>query len=63
MERFIAQENIRRFKAQLGGCQDGRQRETLQQLISAEERKLMSLQDDDAAALRDDRARTSARPK
>jgi hypothetical protein len=33
MYRFIASENIRRFKEQLGNCPDERQRETLKQLL------------------------------
>jgi hypothetical protein len=43
MQRFIAHQNIKRFNAQLGNCPDERQRETLQQLLAAEEGKLIEL--------------------
>ena len=43
MQRFIAHENIKRFNQQLGNCADQRQRETLEQLLAAEEGKLKEL--------------------
>ena len=43
MQRFIAHENIKRFNQQLGNCPDQRQRETLEQLLAAEEGKLKEL--------------------
>jgi hypothetical protein len=43
MERFIARENIRRFKEQLRSCRDEPQKATLRKLLSEEERKLGTL--------------------
>lgn len=43
MQRFIAHENIKRFTQQLASCSDERQRETLKQLLAAEEAKLNEL--------------------
>ena len=43
MQRFIANENIRRFKEQLENCPDERQKKTLEQLLLAEEGKLKEL--------------------
>lgn len=43
MNRFIANENIRRFKEQLGNCPDERQKQTLEQLLVAEQGKLRGL--------------------
>jgi hypothetical protein len=43
MEEFIAQENIKRFRQQLENCSDEQQRETLRQLLAAEEAKLKEL--------------------
>lgn len=43
MERFIVQENIKRFRQQLEGCTDVQQRETLTGLLTAEETKLKEL--------------------
>lgn len=44
MQRFIARENIKRFRQQLASCSDERQRETLRQLLAAEEGKLNELE-------------------
>ena len=43
MDRFIARENIRRFKLQLERCADESQKETLTKLLVAEEAKLKQL--------------------
>lgn len=43
MERFIARENIKRFKQQLETCTDEVQRLTLEKLLAAEEAKLEAL--------------------
>ena len=43
MNRFIANENIRRFKEQLVNCPDDRQKQTLEQLLIAEQGKLREL--------------------
>lgn len=43
MERFIALENIKRFKQQLEACTDEIQRAQLEQLLLAEEAKLKNL--------------------
>ena len=43
MHRFIANENIRRFKEQLGNCPDERLKDTLEQLLAAEQGKLRGL--------------------
>lgn len=43
MDRFIALENVKRFKKQLEDCQDEQQRETLTLLLAAEEAKLKHL--------------------
>ena len=40
MQRFIASENIKRFRAQLEGCTDKGQRATLEKLLAEEEAKL-----------------------
>lgn len=40
MERFVALENIRRFKQHLEICTDAAERGTLEQLLSEEEAKL-----------------------
>lgn len=44
MQRFIARENVRRFRQQLESCTDERQSETLRQLLAAEEAKLNQLE-------------------
>ena len=44
MQRFIAHENIKRFRQQLVGCTDERERETLRQLLVAEEARLKELE-------------------
>jgi hypothetical protein len=44
MERFIARENIRRFKAQLAGCTDDDQAATLRELLTREEARLATLE-------------------
>ena len=43
MERFIARENIRRFRQQLENCTNEAERATLQKLLADEEAKLRSL--------------------
>lgn len=43
MDRFIATENIRRFKQQLQTCSDEERRLQLERLLEAEEAKLRSL--------------------
>ena len=43
MERFIARENIKRFRQQLETCTDQVQRLTLEKLLAAEEAKLEAL--------------------
>lgn len=43
MQRFIARENIKRFKRQLESCTDAAQRATLLELIAAEEARLREL--------------------
>jgi hypothetical protein len=43
MERYIARENIRRFKKLLATSADERQIVTLQQLLAAEEAQLAEL--------------------
>jgi hypothetical protein len=42
-DRFVAHENVRRFKKQLESCTDERQRDMLKQLLAAEETKLQAL--------------------
>lgn len=49
MYGFIARENIKRFKEQLRNCHDERQRESLEQLLAAEEEKLEQLESSSAA--------------
>lgn len=44
MERFIARENIGRFRQQLAQCTDEGQRHVLQQLLAEEEARLAELQ-------------------
>jgi hypothetical protein len=44
VERFIARENIRRFKAQLAACTDDEQAATLRELLSQEEARLARLE-------------------
>lgn len=44
MDRFIARENIKRFKNQLEQCTDEKQREMLQQLLAEAEATLAKLQ-------------------
>ena len=44
MERFIARENIRRFKAQLADCSDEEQATTLRNLLAEEEARLAILE-------------------
>lgn len=44
MERFIARENIRRFKAQLVDCTDERRSATLRKLLADEEAHLARLE-------------------
>ncbi len=43
MERFIARENIKRFRAQLNSNPDERTRATLEKLIAAEEARLREI--------------------
>jgi hypothetical protein len=43
MERFIARENIKRFRAQLSSNPDERTKETLEKLIAAEEARLREI--------------------
>jgi len=43
MQRFVARENVRRFKEQLKGCNDEEQRQTLSRLLAEEEAKLKKL--------------------
>lgn len=43
MERFIAAENIKRFRQQLESCTDESHRVELEQLLAAEEAKLRSV--------------------
>ncbi len=43
MDRFVAHENVKRFRKQLESCTDARQRETLKELLAAEEAKLREL--------------------
>ncbi len=43
MERFIARENIRRFKLQLADCSDRERSATLQKLLIDEEAHLARL--------------------
>lgn len=43
MHRFVANENIRRFKEQLGNCPNELQKETLEQLLVAEEGRLKEI--------------------
>ena len=43
MDRFIACENIKRFKQQLDACTDETQRCTLERLLADEEAKLKSM--------------------
>jgi hypothetical protein len=44
VERFIARENIRRFKAQLVDCSDSERSATLQKLLADEEVHLARLE-------------------
>lgn len=44
MQKFIARENIRRFRARLESCTDAAQRAILLNLIAAEEVRLAELQ-------------------
>jgi hypothetical protein len=43
MHRFIARQNIARFEAQLKECSDETTRQTLRQLLAAEQKKLDGL--------------------
>lgn len=43
MERFIAEQNIKRFKRQMESCTDDAQLAQLKQLLAAEESKLVGL--------------------
>jgi hypothetical protein len=43
MERFIARENIRRFRAQLADCSDGGRSATLRKLLAEKEAHLAGL--------------------
>jgi rubrerythrin len=43
MQRFIARENIRRFKQQLAACTDDSQASTLRRLLAEEEAHLAEL--------------------
>ena len=43
MERFVARENIRRFKEQLASCVDPAKRSTLERLLAAEKARLSEL--------------------
>jgi hypothetical protein len=43
LERFLAEQNIKRFKDQLDSCTDDRVRATLSQLLAEEEAKLNQL--------------------
>jgi hypothetical protein len=45
MERFIAHENIRRFKAQFADCTDESRSVTLRKLLAKEEVHLANLED------------------
>lgn len=45
MERFIARENIKRFKEQLADCTDANRAAVLRQLLAQEEEHLARLQD------------------
>lgn len=49
MHRFIAHENIKRFKELLGSRSDERQRETVEKLLAAEEKKLKEIETSRAA--------------
>lgn len=49
MERFIACENIRRFKAQLVECSDRERSATLQKLLADEEAHLVRLESQNPA--------------
>ena len=44
MQRFIARENIKRFRQQLANCTDEHQRATLNQLLAQEEARLAQLE-------------------
>ena len=44
MERFIARENIRRFKVQLADCSDEKRSATLRNLLAEEEAHLARLE-------------------
>ena len=44
MERFIARENIRRFKAELADCTDEERSATLRELLAEEEAHLARLE-------------------
>lgn len=43
MERFIANENVKRFRTQLDDCTDEQQRETLKSLLAEAEARLAEL--------------------
>lgn len=43
MERFIANENVKRFRTQLDECTDEQQRETLKSLLAEAEARLAEL--------------------
>ena len=43
MQQFIANENVKRFRQQLGNSPDEQRKETLEQLLAAEEGKLKEL--------------------
>ena len=43
MERFVAQENLRRLRRQLEGCSDETQKALLEELLVEAEAKLKSL--------------------
>lgn len=46
MERFIANENVKRFRIQLDDCTDAQQRETLKSLLAEAEARLAELDRD-----------------
>lgn len=44
MDRFVARENVRRFKQQLLDCTDEQQLQTLKQLLAETEQRLAELE-------------------
>lgn len=43
MQRFVARENIKRFRTQLDSCNDAIQRAMLEQLLTGEEANLKAM--------------------